>query len=129
MMMNISVSKTILFHKKKISIKYITVSFINILCLFPLSEMHASTDRSKDLYMQTCYVCHGEDGGSVMPGVPDLHDNMRLFIDSEKDIVTRLKTGMQSEGNINMPPYGGNPELSDKQLLLLLRYVKTLVKN
>jgi len=77
--------------------------------------------------MQTCYVCHGENGEGS--GVPDLQDNKRLFVDSEKDIITRLKTGIQSEGNINMPPYGGNPELSDEQLFFLLRYVKTLIKN
>lgn len=116
-------------HKKKVFIKYLSVTLINVLWMVPFAETHAGTDSAENLYMKTCLVCHGVDGSGVMPGVPDLQDNKRLFVDSEKDIVARLKTGMQSEGNINMPPYGGNPELSDKQLLLLLRHVKTLIKN
>lgn len=80
------------------------------------------------LYMQACYICHGDDGTGYMPGVPDLQENKRLFIDEEVLVAKRIKQGMDSSGSVSMPPKGGNPELSDAEILALVKYVKQLVK-
>lgn len=88
----------------------------------------AQTDEVEAIYFETCYVCHGDDGAGNMPGVPDLTQSRALFADDEAQIVARLKKGIQSPGNIAMPPRGGNPDLSDEQLLQLLRFMKRMVK-
>jgi len=95
---------------------------------FMSSSVASDNTRVEILYMQTCYICHGEDGTGEMPGVPDLANNKTLFTDEEKLIVSRLKQGIESPGNVTMPPKGGNPDLSDNDLMELVKYVKRLVK-
>lgn len=88
-----------------------------------------NASEAEEIYFSNCIVCHGDDGSGNMPGVPDLAENESLFRDSEQAIVERLKSGIQRPGGIAMPPRGGNPGLTDEQLLSVLRYVKQLVKQ
>lgn len=85
--------------------------------------------KAEDIYVKSCYVCHGENASGNMPGVPDLANNERLFTDREDNIVERIKTGIQTPGNIAMPPNGGNPDLTDEELLSVLRYVKKIANS
>jgi mono/diheme cytochrome c family protein len=104
------------------------IIFLYILLLSSGFTVHGENSQSEFLYMQTCYVCHGDDGEGLMPGVPDLADNEALFKDDEAIIAKRIQLGMDSKDNIGMPPNGGNPDLNKKQLLELVKYVKQLVK-
>jgi len=81
------------------------------------------------IYIQTCIVCHGDDGSGNMPGVPDLADNKNLMIEENSVIVKRMKSGILTPGNLSMPAKGGNPELTDKELLSVLVYVKKLLQE
>ncbi|MCW8955974.1 MAG: cytochrome c [Gammaproteobacteria bacterium] len=83
----------------------------------------------EQIYMQTCIVCHGDDGSGNMPGVPDLADNKQLLTEKDSVIVERIKAGIQSPGNLSMPARGGNPDLTDEQLLSVLVYVKQLIQE
>jgi len=98
--------------------------------LFAISAQLAAEDAqdAEEIYFSTCIVCHDDDGSGNMPGVPDLKESGTLFRDAESEIVSRLKSGIQRPGGIAMPPKGGNPELTDEQLLSVLHYVKKLVK-
>jgi len=104
-----------------------TVCFVSTAGLLEAAEIDMS--EMEALYMQTCYICHGDDGTGYMPGVPDLNDNKRLFSDDEARIAQRIKQGMDSNGSISMPPKGGNPNLSDKEILALVKYVKQLLNS
>jgi len=84
---------------------------------------------AEQIYYNTCIVCHGDDGTGNMPGVPDLSTSGSLFTDSEQAIVARMKSGIQKPGGIAMPPRGGSPTLTDRQLLEVLRYLKQIVKQ
>ena len=108
--------------------KKLTVNYVLLLILIHLTG-HAAANQSEDVYVQACYVCHGDDGSGSMPGVPDLRNSKTLFTEQEEIIVTRLKAGITVPGGISMPPGGGNPDLTDDELLNVLRYVKQLVKN
>lgn len=105
---------------------------ILVICLSAGIDLTQAAENTvtdvETLYMQTCYICHGDDGTGYMPGVPDLKDNKKLFVDKETRIARRIKQGMDSNGSISMPPKGGNPNLSDAEILALVRYVKQLVK-
>lgn len=102
--------------------------FLFIFCLLLVSNGGlVSASEAEEIYFRSCVVCHGDDGSGAMPGVPDLADSEALLTDSEQAIVARLKTGIQRPGGIAMPPGGGDPNLTDEQLLSVLRYVKQLV--
>ena len=82
---------------------------------------------AEQIYMQTCSVCHGYDGSGNMPGVSDLAENKKLMLEDEKSIVQNIKSGIESSGGLSMPAKGGNPELTDKELLSVLQYVKKML--
>lgn len=84
---------------------------------------------AEQIYLSTCIVCHGDDGTGNMPGVLDMANSETLFTDSEQNIVARMKSGIQRPGGIAMPPRGGDPTLTDRQLLDVLRYLKQVVKQ
>jgi len=84
---------------------------------------------AEQIYIQTCFVCHGDDGSGNMPGVPDLAGNKKLMIEENSVIVKRMKSGIQTSGNLSMPAKGGNPDLTDKELLSVLVYVKKLLQK
>jgi len=83
----------------------------------------------EQLYQQSCLVCHGDDGSGNMPGVPDLADSKTLSENDDAFLLGRIKAGIQTPGNIVMPPKGGNPALTDEQLLSVLRYVRQLLNE
>jgi len=68
---------------------YLQYCCIASFVLLQASTLQAKPDDVESLYMQVCYVCHGDDGRGNMPGVPDLADNNNLFTDSEQALVER----------------------------------------
>jgi len=93
------------------------------------SFVKAEQLSAEQIYIQTCFVCHGDDGSGNMPGVPDLAENKKLMYEENSVIVKRMTSGIQTSGNLSMPAKGGNPDLTDKQLLSVLVYVKNLLKK
>ncbi|HEY9052048.1 MAG TPA: cytochrome c [Gammaproteobacteria bacterium] len=111
-----------------IKMKLISKLLMLSLVLLPLLA-YAQKNNAEEVYFQTCIICHGDDGSGSMPGVPDLADSKSLFVDKNEVILARLKAGIQTQGNVSMPPKGGNPDLTDDQLLEVLLYLKELVKG
>lgn len=99
-----------------------------LLVVMPL--VHAETLSAEQIYMQNCMVCHASDGSGAMPGVSDMTENKRLFSESEEVLVDRMKQGIQVKGApLSMPPKGGNPNLTDSELLKALKHLKKIVKE
>ncbi len=97
-----------------------------LVLLFP-SFSYASVS-AEDLYLKNCMVCHAEDGSGTMPGVSDLQENLQWSKIEESKLLTRLKLGIQKTG-VSMPAKGGNPNLTDDDLLEIIRYMlKTFTK-
>lgn len=92
--------------------------------------VHAQTLSAEQIYTQNCMVCHADDGSGAMPGVSDMSKSKRLFTVSESELVARMKQGIQVKGSqLSMPPKGGNPDLTDSELLKALKYLKRIVKE
>jgi disulfide bond formation protein DsbB len=83
-----------------------------------------------DLYQQTCANCHGPDG----KGLPNLGKDLTTseFVQSQSDqaVLTFVKQGRlpNDPGNTTgmpMPPKGGNPALTDEQILEIIAFIRT----
>lgn len=84
-----------------------------------------AADPGKAVYERTCIVCHGEDGKGAMPGVTDITGKDGPLSQNESTLVKRMTEGFQSPGSpMAMPPKGGNSELTDKQILEVLDYLR-----
>jgi len=112
---------------KKRLIKRVRSRFNLIILSFMLSiflNVHADSS-GKDLFNTSCMICHADDGSGAMPGVIDLTENRDWSRLPEKQLLANLNKGSQKPGSgLNMPPKGGNPNLTDKDLLLIISYMR-----
>lgn len=86
-----------------------------------------------DLYRRSCAPCYGENAA----GLPNLGKNLiesELILEgSEAEIIAMIKAGRavndpQNTTGVEMPPFGGNRMLSDRDfsaILAFIRYCKT----
>ena len=85
----------------------------------------------QEVYDTTCAVCHGADA-TGLPGLgKDLHSNEFIGGMSDSEVLEFLKVGRGSDDPLNdtevpMPPNGGNPALSDEDLLDVIAFLRTL---
>ena len=84
-------------------------------------------------FVGTCSSCHGPDAA----GLPGLGKNLvtsefaKGLTDAE--LLTFVKTGRSTSDpanttGVDMPPKGGNPALTDQDLLDIIAYIRTLEK-
>lgn len=104
-----------------------------IIFLLITSSMTAASANSmtgEQVYMGACMVCHGDDGSGGMPGVPDLAGNKALFNGDDTSLITRIKEGIATPGApVSMPPNGGNPDLTEKQMENTLEYLRMILSE
>lgn len=74
--------------------------------------------NGKDVYELHCEGCHGADGASFEPGMPDFTRGESLFA-PDSELVDRLR-----EGSAMKPSYRGL--LTDEELRDVIAYVRTL---
>jgi disulfide bond formation protein DsbB len=87
--------------------------------------------RGEELYGATCTTCHGPAGegieglGKPMPG--------SVFIAGETDdgLIAFIKVGRPTSHpdnttGVDMPPKGGNPALSDEDIVDIVAYIRTI---
>jgi disulfide bond formation protein DsbB len=88
-------------------------------------------EKGEEIFSTTCIACHGEGG----VGVPNLGKDMTTstFIhgSSDEDLLAFIKKGRDPGDPANttgvaMPSRGGNPALSDEDLMDVIAYVRTL---
>ena len=82
-------------------------------------------DAGKAIFDQTCVACHGENGQGAIPGIPNLARKPSPLQQSDELLLQRIRDGYSSgKSPIAMPPMGGNPDLSDSDLLDVLSYMR-----
>lgn len=82
-------------------------------------------------FATTCTSCHGQDAKGMQGLGKDLHNNAFIAGMSDEQVVEFLKKGRTASDPLNttkvdMPPKGGNPALSDKDLADITAYLRTL---
>ena len=89
--------------------------------------------HGQELFTGTCSSCHGPDA----KGLPGLGKDLTTseFVKGKTDVelVEFFKTGRPSSDPLNttgidMPPRGGNPVLSDDDLVDIVAFVRTVNK-
>ena len=86
--------------------------------------------RGEALYQRTCSTCHGADGKGMPRLGKDLHDNAFTKGLSDPEMLQFLEQGRPAwhEDNtqgVDMPPKGGNPTLTDDDLLAIIAFQRT----
>ncbi len=79
-----------------------------------------------NIYQQTCIACHGADGKGALPGVADFTAPDGPLSKSVQALFQNIKNGFQSPGTpLAMPAKGGNPDLSDADILAVIAHLRT----
>lgn len=82
------------------------------------------------LYTEACAACHGANGegipglGSALAASPLLRES------SERELLVKIRSGLavndpHNQSGIAMPASGGRPELTDEEILLIVRYLRS----
>lgn len=97
-----------------------TVGIIAATILLSVSVSVDASDvfNGKDVYELHCEGCHGADGASFEPGMPDFSRGESLFA-PDSELVQRLR-----EGSVTKPSFRGL--LTDEELRDVIAYVRTL---
>ena len=87
--------------------------------------------HGQQLAGQSCSSCHGQDFEGVKSLGPALTDNDFIQDHTDDEIIDFIKEGRSkddpdSETGIAMPPYGGNPRLTDDDLADIVLFLRTL---
>ena len=79
----------------------------------------------KETYEKTCIACHAPDGKGAFPGTPDFTDSRGALAKSDDVLLSHIKNGFQSPGSpMAMPPKGGNPNLTEKDIAAVLKHIR-----
>lgn len=82
-------------------------------------------------YHEVCVACHGPGGEGVTNLGKPFTTSEFLRATPDADLLTFIKSGRPSSDpanttGIDMPPKGGNPALTDQQILDIIAYIRTL---
>lgn len=78
------------------------------------------------IYATTCVACHGQNGAGTLPGAPDFTAANGRLAKSDEVLIRNMINGFQSPGSpMPMPAKGGNPDLTDQDMVNVLAYIRT----
>ena len=79
----------------------------------------------KQIYHQTCIACHGSEGTGGLPGVPYFTDADGPLSKSDEILTQSILNGFRSPGSpMAMPAKGGNPNLTEADVNVVLGYLR-----
>ena len=85
----------------------------------------------QELVDQSCTACHGKDYSGVSGLGTSLVDNAYIQDHTDAEVAAFIKEGRLNDApdnvtGIAMPPYGGNPRLTDEELIAIAAFLRTL---
>lgn len=91
----------------------------------------ADASNGEDLFVVTCAACHGPNAEGVSGLGPALADNEFVQGLSDDDLITFIEVGRATDDPDNttgvaMPPKGGNPSLTDSDLVDIVAFLRTI---
>ena len=95
----------------------------------PVSEGDAAAGAA--LFTGTCSACHGPDGKGLPNLGKDFTASEFVKTSSDAELLAFVKVGRPAgdpanDTGVDMPPKGGNPALSDEDILDIIAHVRTL---
>ncbi len=79
--------------------------------------------KGEAVYMDTCVLCHGEDGTGSIPGAADLSARPGALSKSDDELAKSIVEGV-ADAPIPMPPNGGNPALTEDDVRAVIAYLR-----
>lgn len=85
----------------------------------------------KELYDQVCITCHGPTGEGIEGLGKPFTTSEFVASHGDQELLEFVKQGRpigdpENTTGVDMPPKGGNPALTDEQILDIIAYVRTL---
>lgn len=79
----------------------------------------------------TCAGCHGPDGKGITGLGKDMTSSEFIKGQSDEQLLAFVKVGRPASDpantvGVDMPPKGGNPALTDAQIMDIIAYIRTL---
>lgn len=89
--------------------------------------------QGQELFATSCAACHGPAGEGVQGLGKDMTTSDFIAGLSDEELLNFVKKGRSVSDELNttgldMPPKGGNPALTDEQLLHIIAYVRSIQK-
>ncbi len=84
-------------------------------------------------YVAYCSSCHGVNGEGMEGLGKPLTSSTFAVTKTDKELMNFIKTGRpmwdpENTTGIDMPPKGGNPALSDEEIMLIIAYIREIDK-
>lgn len=81
------------------------------------------------LYAQACASCHGLQGEGISGLGSPLVGSAAVVESTDRELLALIRDGrpadaMENRSGMAMPPRGGRPDLSDAQILAIIRYLR-----
>jgi disulfide bond formation protein DsbB len=87
--------------------------------------------KGKETYAKACAACHGANAEGVEGLGKSWNDNEWIQGSSDDELLTFIKEGRPADDPDNttgvaMPPKGGNPGLTDEEILDIIAFMRSL---
>jgi len=97
----------------------------------PSSSAEGDAVAGEPLFQGTCSACHGPDAKGIPALGKDLTTSEFAIQATDQELLDFIKVGRsvsdpENTTNVDMPPKGGNPALSDEDMLNIIAYLRTL---
>ena len=90
----------------------------------------ALSEQGQPLYVANCSACHGVEAQGVPSLGTSLIESPMIQEQSEVDALAFIRAGRDANDpanttGIDMPPSGGNPSLTDEEILAIVAFLRT----
>lgn len=88
-------------------------------------------DVGRTLYLETCSACHGQDARGLPNLGKDWVESTFIAETDDAGLLEMIKRGRDVDDPLNttgvsMPPKGGNPALTDEDILNIIAFMRTV---
>jgi disulfide bond formation protein DsbB len=97
----------------------------------PVAAAAGDAEHGKQIYAQLCIACHGPEAKGVQGLGKDLTTSTFIAEKTDAELVEFIVKGRDPGDPLNttgvaMPPKGGNPALSEQDMLDIVAYMRTI---
>jgi disulfide bond formation protein DsbB len=99
----------------------------------PTPTPAGDTAAGKEAFAKTCVTCHGPNGEGMPNLGKDLTTSQFVRARTNQELVEFFKVGRSAGDPLNttgvdMPPKGGNPAMTDADLLNIAAFIRSIQK-